>query len=342
METRKIQSVGGGTYTVSLPKSWSNSQGVTPGDTVNVHQHLDGILTIQTQETEPNSPVQSTVQIAHGETNRLEATLRAAYATGHKELTLVAATEFTADQRRVADEVAKKLPGVSVTEASETEITVQVLLDRDEVSVSQSVRQLKFIALSMHETAVESLTAGTNADYVARRDDQVDRLYAMIDRSFARALARLDEVDALGYSRPALFELWKTTHELERVADHAEGIATTAPVIDEEVPQPALDEIRTFGQDARGLVADAVSVIVGDADAETAHETLVARDDLCEEIETAVHSARATSGQSQLRPVLHRVRRTAEHAGNIAEIGLQHAVRHGELTAPQPIEENVN
>ncbi|ATW88898.1 phosphate uptake regulator [Halohasta litchfieldiae] len=334
METRKIQSVGGGTYTVSLPKSWSESEGVTPGETVNVHQHRDGILAIQTQETDSNGPVQSTVRVAHEETARLEQTLRAAYAVGIKELRLVAATEFSADQRRIVDAVAKKLTGVSVVEASETEITVQVLLNRDEVSVSQSVRQLKFIALSMHETAIESLTTGSNAAYVATRDDQVDRLYAMIDRSFARALARLDEVDALGYSRPALFELWETTRELERVADHAEGIATTIPAVDDSVPDPALDEIRSFGQAARTLVDDAVAVIVGDAGAETAHETLLARDELCEQIERYTPRGSTTDG-SQLRPVLHRVRRTAEHGGNIAELGLQNAVRHGELT-PTP------
>jgi phosphate uptake regulator len=234
------------------------------------------------------------------------------------------------------------LTGVSVSEASETEITVQVLLNRDEVSVSQSVRQLKFIALSMHETALESLTAGSTAEHIATRDDQADRLYAIINRSFVRALGRLDEVDALGYTRPALFELWETTRQLERVADHAEGIATTIAAIDDSVPRPALDEVRTFGQDARGLVSDAVSVIVDDTGAETAYETLLARDDLCEEIETYAHSGGSTNRRSQLRPVLHRVRRTAEHAGNIAELGLQNAVRHGELTAPHPVEENVS
>lgn len=328
METRKIQSVGGGTYTVSLPKSWTDSQGVTPGDAVNVHQHLDGILAVQTQETDSNSPVQSTVRIAHEETDRLEQTLRAAYATGIKQLTLVAATEFSSDQRRIVDEVSKKLTGVSVAEASETEIVVQVLLNRDEVSVSQSVRQLKFIALSMHETAIESLTAGSNAEYVATRDEQVDRLYAMINRSFARALARLDEVDALGYRRPKLFELWETTRELERVADHAEGIATTSPAVDDSVPEQALDEIRTFGAAARTLVDDAVSVIVGDAGAETAHETLLARDELRAEI----RNYGSTTDNPQLRPVVHRVRRTAEHGGNIAELGLQNAVRNEDLT----------
>jgi len=340
MDTRKIQSVGGGTYTVSLPKEWGAEQGVAPGDVVNVHWHLDDVLAIQTRERDSTDHTESVVRIARDETDRLEGVLRAAYAAGIKELTLVAATEFSTAQRRLVDAVAKKLTGVSVVEASETEITVQVLLNREEVSVSQSVRQLKFVALSMHETAIESLTADSAATHLTTRDDQADRLYAMIDRSFRRALWRLDEVDALGYSRPELFELWATTRELERVADHAEGIATTIPAVDGSVPESALEELRTFGREARSIVADGVAVIVGDAGAETAHETLRARDDLCEAIGHAVDDG-SMSDAAQLRPVSHRVRRTAEHGGNIAELGLQNAVRHGELTAPKPVDENV-
>ncbi|MEA1931388.1 MAG: phosphate uptake regulator PhoU [Euryarchaeota archaeon] len=340
METRKIQSVGGGTYTVSLPKEWGKSEGVAPGDVVNIHRHRDGILAIQTRESDSTDHTESTVRIARDETDRLEGVLRAAYAAGIKELTLVADSEFSTAQRRLVEAVAKKLTGVSVVEAAETEITVQVLLNREEVSVSQSVRQLKFIALSMHETAIESLT-DDSATHLATRDDQADRLYAMIDRSFRRALWRLDEVDALGYSRPELFERWKTTRELERVADHAEGIATTSPAVDGSVPESALEAVRTFGQEARSIVADGVAVIVGDAGAETAHEALVARDELCASIACLVDDFGATSDAAQLRPVLHRVRRTAEHGGNIAELGLQDAVRHGELTAPKPVDENV-
>jgi len=340
MDTRKIQSVGGGTYTVSLPKEWGKSQGVAPGDVVNVHRHLDGILAIQTREADSTDHTESTVRVAPDEIDRLEGVLRAAYAAGIKELSLVAATDFTTEQRRIVDAVAKKLTGVSVVETSETEITVQVLLNREEVSVSQSVRQLKFIALSMHETAIESLTADSAAAHLTTRDDQADRLYAMINRSFRRALWRLDEVDALGYSRPELFALWATTRELERVADHAEGIATTSPAVDDSVPESALEAVRAFGQEARSIVADGVAVIVGDAGAETAHETLQARDDLRAAIDHAVDDG-ATADTARLRPVLHRVRRTAEHGGNIAELGLQNAVRHGELTAPKPVDENV-
>lgn len=340
MDTRKVQSVGGGSYTVSIPKEWCEQQDITSGNVVNVHQYLDGTLVVQTQETKSNSSIESAVQLDHDEINRLEQLLRAAYTAGIKTLVLTATTEFSTAQRRIAEEVARNLTGVSITKASDTQITVQVLLNSTEISVSQSVRQLKFIALSMQEIAVESLTAESVASQLVTREDQVNRLSAMIKRSFSRSLTRLDEVDALGHTRPELFRLWETTRELERVADHAECIAMTAPAISDLVSESVLEAIQTFGYEARGIVADGVSVIIGDTGVATAHEALVARDELCESINQFIQNCGSKTKTAQLRLVLHRVRRTAEHGGNIAELGLQHGVYHEDLTTQKLVDKN--
>ena len=333
MDTRKIQSVGGGTYTVSLPKDWAESQGINTGDAVNLHTHIDGVLVIQTQECEDDAPGRIAVRVAQDDTESLERTLRAAYAVGAKEVRLDAADGFTTEQRRVVDQVARNLTGVSVTEESESTITVRTLLDTGEVSVRQSVRQLKFVALSMHRDATAAVTGNRKPGDLADRDDQADRLYAMIDRSFARGLARLDEVDALGLTRSELFELWATTRELERVADHAEGIVTVVTEINDSIDESTTDEIREIAQRAHEIIADAVSVIIGDADVETAQQALTARDQLREDITTfECRLAESSNEGAQLRPVLDRLRRTAEHGGNIAEFGLRHAIRHGKLT----------
>jgi len=332
MDQRKVQSVGGGTYTVSLPKAWGNAHGVAPGDTVNVHQHRDGVLVIQPQEPEPSEETGPTVRIAPEETTRLEATLRAAYAAGCRQLTLEATDEFTAAQRRIVDEVSTNLTGVSVADRSPTEIVVRVLLDSDKISVSQSVRQLTFVALSMHELAMDAVTAGTAPTTITSQDDQADRLAAMVDRSFILGQARPDEGDALGHNRPALFELWGTTRELERVADHAERIATVAPELDGSVPEAATDDLRRVAGETRTLVSDAVGLIVDEPDAEAAHEILRTRDGLREEIDAAARAA--ADGHASLWPVCESVRRTAEHGGNIAELGLQKAIRTRESTEP--------
>lgn len=332
MDTRKIQLVGGGTYTVSLPKEWAESQDIAAGDAVNLHTHIDGLLVVQAQEREDDVPRQITVPVAHNDAHRLERTLRAAYGAGTKEVILDRTDPFTTEQRRVVDRVARNLPSVSVVEESDTKIIVRTLLDTTEVSVRQSVRQFKFVALSMHRDATAALTQDANPVDLADRDDQADRLYAMIDRSFARGLARLDEVEALGVTSPELFELWATTRELERVADHAEGIGTLVSRIDDTAGGDLLDEVHTIASAARAVIADAVSVIIGVAEVQTAQRALRARDHICEDITALEHRLiESSNGSLHLRPILHRLRRTAEHGGNIAELAIQQAIRQDDL-----------
>ena len=336
METRKIQSVGGGTYTVSIPKDWAEAQGITTGDRVGLHRHIDGILAIQAPECESSDPSRITVHLGETETNAIEHVLRAAYAVGTKEVRLVNSETFTVEQQRVIDRVARNLTGVSVVEDSETEIRVKTLLDTDEVSVTQTVRQLRFVVLSMHRDATAALTRETDPDQFAERDNQADRLHAMISRSFARGIRRLEEVDALGVPRSELFDLWATTRELERVGDHAGGIGAVSQSLDSTVDQTLIAETRDIADGAREVVADAVSVVIDDAGVETVQEVLAARDQIRDAV-SAFDRRFSVGSADQLRldPVLHRLRRTAEHGGNIAEIGLQQAIRSGELTATE-------
>ena len=46
METRKVQLSGGTTYTISLPKSWAEEQGIESGSLVSIHPNGDGPLLV--------------------------------------------------------------------------------------------------------------------------------------------------------------------------------------------------------------------------------------------------------------------------------------------------------
>lgn len=333
MDTRKIQTVGGGTYTVSLPKEWAQSQNLTTGDTVHVDTYIDGILAVQAQDCGGGGSDEMTVRITNDGPESLERTLRAAYAVGAKEIVLEADEAFSTEQQRIVEQVARTLIGVSLAEKSETRMRFQTLLDTDEVSVRQTVRQLRFVALSMHRDATGALTGDAKASDLTERDDQADRLFALIDRALSRGLTRLDEVDSLGVTRPELFELWATTQELERVADHAVGIASAASRLDKPVEENVLEATEEVATDARAIVEEAVDLVVGDASADSVRPVFDSRDQLRTDIDTVSRRLIDSSpNKSQLNLILERVRRTAEHGGNIAEFGLRKALRQGELT----------
>ncbi|WP_336336698.1 phosphate uptake regulator PhoU [Haloarcula brevis] len=332
METRKIQTVGGGTYTVSLPKEWAESEGCTAGATVNLHTHIDGLLVIQTPESQSTARNRVTLSVGNDDPAEIEQLLRAAYAAGLESVVLEAPDGYTDEQHRAVERVTRNLTGVTVVEATESQVTVRTMLDAGEVSVSQSVRQLQFVALSMHRDAMAALTTGTTGDRWADRDEQADRLYAMIDRYFERGLARLDEIDALGLTRPELFTLWGTANELERVADHAERIGTVADRLDGEPDASIAAALDDIARDVHAVVEDAVRVVIGDACVATARQTLADRRDVRERI-TGLDRRLFESGDADYRltRALDSLARTAEHGGNIAELGLRMAVRDGAL-----------
>jgi phosphate uptake regulator len=334
METRKIQRVSSGTLTVSLPKGWAEAQDIGFGTVVNLHTHLDGVLVIQAREREDDGTRRATVPIDHDDPARLERTLRAAYAAGFEAVTLTAAEGFTADQRRAVGRVANSLAGVTVADEAEDWVTVRTLLDSTDVSVRQSVRQLRFVALSMHRDATAALVGDAPVEGFDDRDDWADRLFAMVDRHLGRSLVRLDEVDALGLARPELFELRTTARELERVADHAERIGALAADLDEAAVVPVADEFPVLAETARSAVEDGVSVVLGDADCARAHRALAARDEVRAGVDALDRRLfEAAASDYRLTHALDSLRRTAEHGATIAELGIRTAIRRGESAA---------
>ncbi|MDS0279331.1 phosphate uptake regulator PhoU [Halomicroarcula sp. S1AR25-4] len=332
METRKIQQVGGGTYTVSLPKEWAEVAGIETGSIVDLHTHIDGVLVIQPQERDRETTGRLTLTVPHADSTCIERALRAAYAAGVEVLEFDAPDEFSDEQRRAVERVTRTLTGVTVTESTATTMTVRTLLDADEVSITQSVRQLQFVVLSMHRDATAALTGPTAVDSPADRDDQADRLYAMVDRYFERGLARFDEMDALGLTRSELFVCWVTARELERVGDHAERIARTAEELDGRIDDATAEEITDLAATARDIVEDAVHAIVGDAGVDAAREALHARDALRSDVEALDRRLfESTAAAYRLTHVLDSIGRTAEHGGNVAELALRTAIRDGEL-----------
>jgi len=339
MERRKVQQVGSGTYTVSLPKEWAERAGVTAGNTVQIDVNGDTQLVIEPESSADDATSRHELSVGEEPPERLERTIKAAYAVGFEELVLRAPEGFSRAQARAVDRVANEFVGVALTTETETELTVRALLDASEVSVRQSVRQLRFLALSMHRDATAALAGDENAS-VADRGDESDRLYALVDRHFGRGLARLDELDALGLNRVELFELRTAARELERVADDTETIGRLAGTADTPPDAVSADDLRALGRDARTVVEQGTAVVVGDADAEVANEALETRETARAKAEALDRELAEAGGDCRIGRALDALRRTVESGGTIAELGLRAATRRGEESGPESAAES--
>ncbi|GAB7095692.1 hypothetical protein JCM30237_28460 [Halolamina litorea] len=327
METRKLQRVGGGTITVSLPKEWADRHGLDAGDTVDVHGHVEDVLTIQPDGLPAEDGVSPTVRVVDDCTpESLRRTLQAAYAAGAASVTFRAENTLREDQRRAVESTARARSGLTVDAASAEALTVRCLLDPAELSIQQSVRQLQFVALSSVRRAAEAIRAGEEG--VTVEDGQPDRIRAAVERSFRRGLTRLDELDTLGVDRTTLFELRETARSLATVAEAAEDLAAAAGA---EGAATLTDSVSL----AVEVVEDAVAVVLDDGPAREAHRALAAREALADEL-GRVEDSLGDRVDPRLIRAIDAVDTVAAAGATIAREGLGSAVRNGTVDGSVP------
>lgn len=332
METRKLQLTGGSTFTVSLPKDWAQQNDLEAGDAVDLFP-LGRKLLVQPDE---NANDRWSVEVdADGlEAPELVRLLQALYTTGFDTITVRSAREIGAAETTVV-ETARKFIGLETLETGPSHVTVQSLLDPATVSVEQTTIQLTQVALSMHADAVDALLANDEqrCRNVVDRDDQVDRLYAMITRHFQRSLVAFKESQKLSLDQADLYDYQTTARHLERVGDHAEKMASVGHQFEAPPEDRFAESIGTHGRQAREIVEEATNAILGDTDIDSAHGALDDRETLLTELESltlALHEEDVRESHL-LATTFDSLIRTAEYGANIAETALQSAARDEEV-----------
>ncbi|MFB6218544.1 MAG: AbrB/MazE/SpoVT family DNA-binding domain-containing protein, partial [Halobacteriaceae archaeon] len=264
-DTRKVQLVGGSTYSVSLLREWAEREGVEAGSEVYLHPHTDGSLVVRAAP-EPAETAEIAVPAGELDADSLGRTVRAMYVAGYDEVTLLADDGVDTDAARAIAEALDTTIGAEIVEERDNKIVVRSFLDPEEVSLRQSVFQLKHAALDAYDVAVSALFGGGGDPARATgRDDEIDRLCGLVARYFQRGLADFSVIDRLGVDRSTLFELYTTSRQLERVAGYAGRLGRLAA--DGDTLDPALADP---AREAEDVVEDATAALLGDADPDVA------------------------------------------------------------------------
>lgn len=337
METRKLQEVGGGTYTVSIPKEWATEHGLEAGTAVNLYTHLDGSIVVRSRERDDGPLVSARVDVDGGAATATR-TLRAAQAVGFERVTLVAREEFDPETTRAVRSLVRRFVGTELVEEGDCEMTVRNLLDASDVSVRQTVVQLQYTALSVHRQATASLVDPDDSvgDRLDERAREAERLGGMVARHFSRALRSLAEVDRLGTSRADLFRYYEVARHLDRIARDGNRLARTAERLDDGASGAVAAELRPVADDARKVVEEAAGAVLERRDARAVHRVLdecdAVRADI-DAIETALTADDRGDGPTRQEDVVAVVRtldalgRTVEAGRAIAEVALRDTLR---------------
>jgi len=336
METRKVQLTGGTTYTVSLPKSWATQQGITSGSTLYLYPNEDGSILVEPELSATNGGYSSTVDL-HSYTDReLGKAIRALYYNGVETITLIDSTADISSRERVVSSILSELIGFEIMEASPEKLVIENMTNAESISIRKSALRLRLIVLSMQQDAVQAFVESDTAlaNEIIQRDDEVDKLLALVRRCFQRSLVSLEEVVELELSRATLFEYYYTTRQLERVADHAEKIADLALERSEALSEALEETVLSLGDESYAIIEQSSNTVLSDRHISESFETLQRRDELVgriERLDRDLYDHEKAKTAHQLGLVLDSLKRSAAYGANIAETAIQNAARTDSL-----------
>lgn len=327
--TRKLQEVGGGTFTVSVPKDWAAEHGLTAGASINLYSHIDGSLVVRGADEEGTILQTATIELDAWSPALVERMIETAYTIGFQSFILYCDAGWTDDQRRAAIETTQRLPGIEITTVEETTIELRIIIDSEDVSIQQSISQLQFVTLAMYRTAMDALLRDrSNAlDRLTEREDEADRMFALVTRYFNRSLITFEDLHQLNVRRSELFDFYTVAHYLEAISDQAQYIGTFAEQTDITVPTDVRAKLESLTADISELVEDATNAVLSTPRPSTPNinEILIRHSELRSTIEELDQDLleRSASDIYAITKFLTELRCIVDHAGRIAEIALQ-------------------
>jgi len=328
MEIRKIQRTGGSTFIVSLPKQWADRVGVTNGMNVGITIRPDGTLLI-TPNTSSPAPTQNKLDVTGKSGDVLIREIIASYIAGFNIIE-IRSNRITAEQKQTIREITHKLIGPEIIEETANRMILQDLLNPAELSLFQSVRRMFLIANSMQNDALQALITNDIdlAMDVAQRDDEVDRLYLLIEKQL-RIIVRSGMVrDAQkDMTLDMSLDLSLASLPIERIADHARKIAQISTELEKSLPSNITQMFDTAGQRANKLVENAVESLFS-SNIDLANNAINMKDGVNQSLRAIDHelSALGTRDALHLRIISDSIDRIGDYGANIAEIAINSTI----------------
>jgi phosphate uptake regulator len=325
---------------LALPKRWVKEMGLHPGDQIIVARQSDASLLITRKEgAVRGSKGEVTIDFSQKDSaGSLVRKLISVYLLGYNVIHAKGKEgRLNSVQRGVIKEAVRRhLVGTEVIADSTEEITLQVLLSYPELSVENALRRMFLLTASMHKDALLALKGfdKDSAEGVIKTDDEVDRFSIYVIRQLQMAVQNtrvLEEIglatmrDCLGYRL--------VVKSVERVADHAGGIAKAVLNMDEPLDEQILSKITQISDFALNLFEEAgLALFKRDYDsADRIFRSANLFEDMEKDLIVTMERERPAGSYYSLRLIIEDIRRTAEYASDMAEIVLNMTVENAAI-----------
>jgi AbrB family looped-hinge helix DNA binding protein len=260
-ETRKVQLTGGATLIVSLPKEWAKRIALSPGDEVIVVTQPDDTLVIIPKKLGKRAGVVAELVInqpvAVEEVEKLFMTL---YIGGAEAIIVKFSPQAFGLRRQIKDFIRRRVVDMEIVEEASDRLVVQSMVSATELAVVDVAGKMMRLVGNM----LTDLIVGLDRDDVTllkdviERDDEVDRLYWLMERQLKRAAMSRYVMLELKIDDPRdIVEFVIIAKSIERMADHICRIAyaNQEEKVDMRVLSPILTKVAEFLRQTETLLA---------------------------------------------------------------------------------------
>lgn len=221
MNTRKVLEMGGGTYLVSLPKSWARKNGVKKGAVLAVEEVGGRKLLVRPIEQGEEEARQTAIEYPGDDLSQVSNEITGAYLLGYDVIRVEGKKVITREDRATLKATIGRLVGLEIMDEDSKRMTVQFLLEPAAIVPERIVRRMSGLLDGMLRDTAEGLAKGDSKllALVGERDDEVDRLYFLLVRATRAAIVRPDVAEGYGLSPVDLLDYRVLASFLESVGD---------------------------------------------------------------------------------------------------------------------------
>jgi phosphate uptake regulator len=309
------------------------------GDPVTIVREANNYLSIIPSVTRSSSTLDEAIStVLHTESsNTIKRKVISMYLAGYNIINLKAKTgRISPSQRDAVREVVRRnLVGTEIIADASEIITIQVLLSVPELSINTAVRRMFLIASAMHRDAMLAL-AELNyelAEAVIKSDDEVDRFSLYILRNLVIATQNERILQEIGLKKSSDCLSYRVAvKSIERIADHASGIADKCISIKDKIDEQIIQRIDSMSKRSVALITDSVEAFLrrdyalADSIVDKANEMRSIENEVLTFIDNNESSSTESIGIN-IKLILEDIRRTAEHASDIAEAAMNQTIR---------------
>jgi len=231
MDLRRVQETGG-TFLISLPKSWARANGIEKGRLLKIDEQYDGGLMIYPQ-IQSKDHLETVIELP---SSHLQRDLIGRYLLGYDSIRITANQMIDLNERERVKKIVSRLIGLEIMEEDAHHIVIQCLLEPSSLVPDMVLRREYTIAISMYRDAVSAFLEKDEdlAQVVLDRDDEVDRLYFLLVRLLRSAIQTPSLGGALELTPLKCLDYRITANLVESIGDSAVEIANQT-LISEEI-----------------------------------------------------------------------------------------------------------